>query len=120
MYKPGFKFILILLTHLLIIFNVNFLYSDEKIDQLKIGLLVPLSGDYKEIGKSMIFSSALAIKEIDDKDVELLPSTVIERTGIAIKQGQYITVIADGARISATAWGVAAGDPVSVTPIPTA
>jgi len=58
--------------------------------------------------------------EYIDKDVELLPSTVLERTGIAIKQGQYITVIADGARISATAWGVEAGDAVSVTPIPTA
>ena len=64
--------------------------------------------------------NAIANDEYIDKDVELLPSTVIERTGIAIKQGQYITVIADGARISATAWGVAAGDPVSVTPIPTA
>tara|TARA_Y200000002_G_scaffold294997_1_gene249383 strand:+ start:254 stop:604 length:351 start_codon:yes stop_codon:yes gene_type:complete len=58
--------------------------------------------------------------EYIDKDVELLPSTVLERTGIAIKQGQYITVIANGARISATAWGVEAGDAVSVTPIPTA
>ena len=58
--------------------------------------------------------------EYIDKDVELLPSTVLERTGVAIKQGQYITVIADGARISATAWGVEAGDAVGVTPIPTA
>ncbi len=64
--------------------------------------------------------NAISNLEYIDKDVELLPSTVIERTGIAIKQGQYITVIADGARISATAWGVEAGDPVSVTAIPTA
>ena len=59
--------------------------------------------------------------EYIDKDVELLPSTVLERTGIAIKQGQYITVIADGARVSATAWGVASGDTVgSIQPIPSA
>ncbi len=64
--------------------------------------------------------NAISNLEYIDKDVELLPSTVIERTGIAIKQGQYITVIADGARISAIAWGVEAGDPVSVTAIPTA
>lgn len=65
-------------------------------------------------------ANTIANDEYIDKDVELLPSTVIERTGIAIKQGQYITVIADGARVSATAWGVAAGDPVNVTPIPSA
>ena len=64
--------------------------------------------------------NAISNLEYIDKDVELLPSTVIERTGIAIKQGQHITAIADGARISATAWGVEAGDPVSVTAIPTA
>tara|TARA_B100001057_G_scaffold470968_1_gene532825 strand:- start:397 stop:1476 length:1080 start_codon:yes stop_codon:yes gene_type:complete len=59
--------------------------------------------------------------EYIDKDVELLPNTVLERTGIAIKKGQYITVISDGARISATAWGVEAGDPdSSVVPIPSA
>ena len=65
-------------------------------------------------------ANTIANDEYIDKDVELLPSTVIERTGIAIKQGQYITVIADGARVSASAWGVAAGDPVNVTPIPSA
>lgn len=64
--------------------------------------------------------NAIALIEYIDKDVELLPSTVIERTGIAIKQGQYITVIADGARVSATAWGIEAGDTVAVTAIPTA
>ena len=46
-------------------------------------------------------SNTIANDEYIDKDVELLPSTVIERTGIAIKQGQYITVIADGARVYA-------------------
>lgn len=59
--------------------------------------------------------------EYIDKDVELLPSTVLERTGIAIKQGQYITVVSDGARVSATAWGIESGDTVgSVQPIPSA
>jgi len=65
-------------------------------------------------------ANTITLDEYIDKDVELLPNTVLERTGVAIKQGQYITVIADGARVSATAWGVAAGDAVNVTPIPSA
>ena len=64
--------------------------------------------------------NAISGLEYIDKDVELLPNTVLERTGVAIKLGQYITCIADGARVSATAWGVEAGDAVAVTAIPTA
>jgi|TARA_B100001094_G_scaffold252453_1_gene250480 hypothetical protein len=65
--------------------------------------------------------NAISGLEYIDKDVELLPNTVLERTGIAIKKGQYITVVSDGARISATAWGVSAGDPdSSVVAIPSA
>lgn len=54
-----------------------------------------------------------------DKDVELYPKTVLERTGIAIKAGQYITVESDKDLVSAVAYGVESGAAVSVTPIPT-
>ena len=64
--------------------------------------------------------NALSNLEYIDKDVELLPNTVLERTGVAIKSGQYITVIADNSNVSASAWGIEAGDAVSVTAIPTA
>ena len=64
--------------------------------------------------------NTITLDEYIDKDVELLPNTVLERTGIAIKLGQYITVISDGARISATCWGISAGDAVAVTAIPSA
>ena len=64
--------------------------------------------------------NSIALNEYIDKDVELLPNTVLERTGVAIKAGQYITVQADGARVSATAWGIEAGVTVAVTAIPTA
>ena len=35
-------------------------------------MLLPLSGEYKEIGESLIYSSLLAVKEIDDKNIELV------------------------------------------------
>lgn len=64
--------------------------------------------------------NAISDLEYIDKDVELLPNTVLERTGVAIKAGQYITAIANGANVSASCWGIEAGDAVSVTAIPTA
>jgi hypothetical protein len=64
--------------------------------------------------------NAITLDEYIDKDVELLPNTVLERTGVAIKAGQFITCIADNTRVSAVAWGVEAGDTVAVTAIPTA
>lgn len=61
----------------------------------------------------------ISLTDFIDKDVELFPNTVLERTGIAIRQGEYITVESDSPNVSATAWGVESGATVSVTPIPT-
>ena len=49
------KKFLIILTYLLILFNSNLL-SDEGKKILKIGLLAPLSGEYKELGNSFLYS----------------------------------------------------------------
>ena len=45
-------------------------YSNEKI---KIGLIVPLSGEYGEIGKSVINATRLALNAINDNRIEILP-----------------------------------------------
>ncbi len=45
-------------------------FANEKI---KIGLVVPLSGEYKEIGKSILKSSRLAVNKIDDLRLEIIP-----------------------------------------------
>mgnify|MGYP001366944904 CR=1 FL=1 len=65
------KFILIL-TYILIFFNSNLL-SNENNNILKIGLLAPLSGEYKELGNSLLYSLQLALNEINDKDVYIIP-----------------------------------------------
>ncbi len=44
--------------------------ADEKI---KIGLIVPLSGEYKEVGNSIVKSTRLAINKIDDSRIEIIP-----------------------------------------------
>ena len=40
---------------------------------LKVGLLAPLSGEYKELGDSLLYSLQLALDEINDKNVHIIP-----------------------------------------------
>ena len=42
-------------------------------EKIKIGLIVPLSGEYKEIGNSIVKSARLAINKIDDSRIEIIP-----------------------------------------------
>ena len=66
------KKIFILLTYTIIFFNSN-LFSDEKNKILKVGLLAPLSGEYKELGNSLLYSLQLALEEIDDANISIIP-----------------------------------------------
>jgi len=65
------KFIIII-AYILIFFNSN-LSSDENNSILKVGLLAPLSGEYKELGDSLLYSLQLALDEIDNKNVHIIP-----------------------------------------------
>ncbi len=65
------KFFL-LIFYILFIFNTN-LFSNENNKILKVGLLAPLSGPYSEIGNSLLYSLQLALEEINDKDVIIVP-----------------------------------------------
>ena len=64
--------ILLLIFYILLIFNSNLL-SDEDNKTLKVGLLAPLSGPYSEIGNSLLFSLQLALEEINDENVKIVP-----------------------------------------------
>jgi hypothetical protein len=64
--------ILLLMLYILFIFNSNLL-SDEHNKSLKVGLLAPLSGPYSEIGNSLLYSLQLALEEINDKKVIVVP-----------------------------------------------
>ena len=66
------KRITVIIAYILIFFNSNLL-SNENNNILKIGLLAPLSGEYKELGDSLLYSLQLALKEIDDKKVFIIP-----------------------------------------------
>ena len=63
---------LIILTYILFFFNSNVL-CNENSNILKIGLLAPLSGEYKELGQSLLYSLQLGLDEINDKNVYIIP-----------------------------------------------
>ena len=67
--KNKFFLILIYITFFL---NSNLLTEDEN-KTLKVGLIAPLSGEYKELGYSILYSLQLALDEIGDKDVFIIP-----------------------------------------------
>ena len=66
--KTFIKFIIISTLSL-----VNFFQNSFSSEKIKIGLLVPLTGQHSEIGKSIIKSVRLAINKIDDDRIEIAP-----------------------------------------------
>ncbi len=66
------KKILILLSYIILFINSNLL-GNEKNDNLKIGLLAPLTGEYADLGNSLLYSLQLALEEIGDEKVFIIP-----------------------------------------------
>ena len=82
------KFFLFLF-YILFVFNSNLL-SKENTKVLKVGLLAPLSGPYSEIGNSLLYSLQLALEEINDENVIIVPRDSgyknLEKLNSAIKE----------------------------------
>ena len=66
------KKLIFIISYIIIFFNSN-VFSDENNKKLKIGLLAPLSGEYRELGNSFLYSLQMALEEIGDKDVFIIP-----------------------------------------------
>ena len=65
------KFIqFIIFTLIGLILNIHQILADEKI---KIGLIVPLSGEYKKIGDSILKATRLAVNKINDDKIKIIP-----------------------------------------------
>ena len=61
---------IIVLLFFISLISMQNLNAEEKI---KVGLLVPLSGNQSNIGKSILQSVRLAINKIDNSKIEILP-----------------------------------------------
>ena len=66
------KRFILTLVYIIFFFN-SYILSDESNKTLKVGLLAPLSGSYSELGNSLLYSLQLALEEIGDKDVFIVP-----------------------------------------------
>ena len=67
--KKYFKIFQIIFISLVYLYPIS-VYSEEKI---KIGLLVPMTGDEKKLGKLIIESVRIALKDIDTNQLEIYP-----------------------------------------------
>jgi hypothetical protein len=61
---------IILLVPIIFILSIKGLWANEKI---KIGLLVPLTGNDSEIGQSIVKSTRLAVNKINSSIIEIIP-----------------------------------------------
>ena len=61
-----------IITYILLSFNFNS-FADENQKVLKVGLLAPFSGEYKDMGQSIMLSLQLALNEIKDDNIKIFP-----------------------------------------------
>ena len=67
--KKNFKFILIIFFSYFFINSVAF----SETEKLKIGLLIPMTGEDKNLGDLIIKSTRMALEDIKTNDIEILP-----------------------------------------------
>ncbi len=78
---------LIFFVSIVFIFTSKLFASDEKI---KVGLLLPLTGQNQEVGKSVLRSVNLAINKIDDPILEIYPKNNFDNPDDNIKAAQEL------------------------------
>ena len=83
------KGIITFLSYIFLLFNSN-LVADEKDGKLRVGLLAPFSGKYKNLGESLLLSTQLALNEIGNKNIIIIPrdsgSDNKEKLNLAVKE----------------------------------
>ena len=83
------KNIVTFLSYIFLLFYSN-LIADEHGKKLKVGLLAPFSGEYKKLGESLLLSTQLALNEIGNENIIIIPrdsgSNNKESLNLAIKE----------------------------------
>ena len=78
------KFIKIIFF-ILINFSLFFSLSAKTSEKIKIGLMVPLSGSDKELGQSIIKAVRLAVKDINNNSIEIIPKDTASRANKSLR-----------------------------------
>jgi hypothetical protein len=83
------KNIVTFLSYIFLLLNSN-LAADQNDGKLRVGLLAPFSGEYKNLGESLLLSTQLALDEIDNENIIIIPrdsgSDDKDKLNIAIKE----------------------------------
>ena len=66
-------------------FQFLFFQATNAQEKIKIGLLVPMTGDNKEIGDSIIKAVGLAVKDIDNNLIEIFPKDTATKANHTLK-----------------------------------
>ena len=76
-------FKIILLTIIIGLSNNQHAFADN--EKIKIGLLIPLSGEYKELGQLIIKSTRMALDDIGTNEIEIYPRNTNIDPNIALQ-----------------------------------
>ncbi len=91
------KITITFIFYIFLLFNTT-LIADENDGKLRVGLLAPFSGEYKNLGESLLLSTQLALDEIDNDNIIIIPrdsgSNDKEKLNIAVQD-----IIDGGAKI---------------------
>ena len=91
------KLIITFLSYIFLLSNTNLL-ANENYGKLRGGLLAPFSGKYKNLGESLLLSTQLALNEINNENIIIIPrdsgSDNKEKLNLAIKE-----IIANGVKV---------------------
>ncbi len=71
----------------LVILNFSLLlsFSTKASEKIKIGLMVPLTGSNKDLGQSIIKAVRLAVKDINNNSIEIIPKDTASKANKALK-----------------------------------
>ena len=78
------KFIKIIIF-IILNFSILFSFSAKASEKIKIGLLVPLSGSNKELGQSIVKAVRLAVKDINNNLIEIIPKDTASMANKTLK-----------------------------------
>ena len=83
------KFIKIIFF-LLLNYTLFFLHTIKAEEKIKIGLLVPITGSNKDLGQSIIKAVKLAVKDIDNNLIEIIPKDTATKANKTLKSAHEL------------------------------
>ena len=79
--KKFMKIIFLVILNLSLLFS----FSTKASEKIKIGLMVPLTGSNKELGQSIIKAVRLAVRDINNNSIEIIPKDTASKPNKALK-----------------------------------